>query len=196
MMHPDAELRFVSPTIGYGVFATKPIPKGTITYVVDRLEIKVSDKEFNNFPDLLKAHTRKYSYVDGKGTRIISWDLAKYVNHCCDCNSMSTGYGFEIAIRDIAEGEQITDEYGLFNIPTDIEVVCDKPSCRCVLRPSDIDEYGAQWDERIRSALDVFRAVEQPLAVLLDDEAKSQLESYFVDPANYRSVAELKRKVF
>ncbi|MCB0360722.1 MAG: SET domain-containing protein-lysine N-methyltransferase, partial [Bdellovibrionales bacterium] len=141
-------------------------------------------------------HTRKYSYVDGKGTRIISWDLAKYVNHCCDCNSMSTGYGFEIAIRDIAEGEQITDEYGLFNIPTDIEVVCDKPSCRCVLRPSDIDEYGAQWDERIRSALDVFRAVEQPLAVLLDDEAKSQLESYFVDPANYRSVAELKRKVF
>ncbi|MHC5084588.1 MAG: SET domain-containing protein, partial [Planctomycetota bacterium] len=33
MIHPDTELRKVNETIGYGVFATRHIPKGTILYV-------------------------------------------------------------------------------------------------------------------------------------------------------------------
>ena len=32
MIHPDTELRFISPEIGFGVFATKLIPQGTITW--------------------------------------------------------------------------------------------------------------------------------------------------------------------
>jgi len=31
VIHPDTELRFVNPDIGYGVFATRFIPKGSIT---------------------------------------------------------------------------------------------------------------------------------------------------------------------
>ena len=42
MIHPKTELRFVNDDIGYGVFATEFIPKGTILYVKDELEIKVS----------------------------------------------------------------------------------------------------------------------------------------------------------
>ena len=38
MIHPDTELRLVNQHIGLGVFATRAIPKGTITWVRDRLD--------------------------------------------------------------------------------------------------------------------------------------------------------------
>jgi hypothetical protein len=37
MIHPDTELRYVNDIIGYGVFATRLIPRGTITWVQDEL---------------------------------------------------------------------------------------------------------------------------------------------------------------
>jgi hypothetical protein len=38
MIHPDTELRFINEKIGHGVVATKFIPKGTITWVLDKLD--------------------------------------------------------------------------------------------------------------------------------------------------------------
>ena len=38
MIHPDTELRHVNEKIGYGVFATKPIHKGTISWVCGNLD--------------------------------------------------------------------------------------------------------------------------------------------------------------
>ena len=38
MIHPDTELRYVNDAIGYGVFATRHIPCGTITWVRDHLD--------------------------------------------------------------------------------------------------------------------------------------------------------------
>ena len=38
MIHPDTELRFINDKIGYGVVATKFIPKGTITWVLDKVD--------------------------------------------------------------------------------------------------------------------------------------------------------------
>ena len=38
MIHPNTRLGFVNEEIGYGVFATALIPKGTIVYVKDDLE--------------------------------------------------------------------------------------------------------------------------------------------------------------
>jgi uncharacterized protein len=35
MLHPHTELRFISETMGSGVFAARLIPKGTITWVRD-----------------------------------------------------------------------------------------------------------------------------------------------------------------
>ena len=130
MIHPKTELRFVNDDIGYGVFATEFIPKGTILYVKDELEIKVSKTKIKNMDKTHKAIVEKFSYIDEKGVRILSWDHAKYINHKCDCNSMSTGYGFGIAIRDIARDEEITDEFGLFNIPEQVEINCQCNNCR------------------------------------------------------------------
>ena len=41
MIHPDTELQFINDEIGHGVVATKLIPAGTITWVLDKL-----DREF------------------------------------------------------------------------------------------------------------------------------------------------------
>ena len=130
MIHPNTELKLINEHIGYGVFATADIPEGTIVYVKDSLELIVSPTDYLMHSEAMKDVIEKYSYIDEKGNRIISWDFAKYVNHCCNCNTISTGYGFEMAIRDIQKGEQITDEYGIFNLEKEMVLVCGQENCR------------------------------------------------------------------
>ena len=192
MIHPDTELRFVSPEIGYGVFATRAIPKGTIVYAKDQLEILVNNRQFNKMDQHHRDIVEKYSYMDEKGVRIISWDHAKYVNHKCECNTMSTGYGFEIAIRDIKKDEEITDEYGMFNIPVEIPIHCGCKDCRRVLLPSDIDNYADQWDSLVLDALKLVEKVKQPLWKVLETESMQELQSYLAGQSEYRSVSSLK----
>ena len=110
MIHPNTELRHIDDIVGYGVFASKDIPEGTIVYVKDSLELVISPTDYLMHSKEVKDVIDKYSYLDQNGDRIVSWDFAKYVNHCCNCNTISTGYGFEIAIRDTKRGEQIFKE--------------------------------------------------------------------------------------
>lgn len=142
MIHPDTELRRVNDTIGYGVFARRPIPRGTILYVKDPLEIEVTSEQFAAMDPQYQTIVNWFSYIDECGSRIVSWDIAKYVNHCCESNSISTGYGFEIATRDIAAGEEITDEYGIFNLPEPLQCGCHSPNCRGTISDNDWDVYG------------------------------------------------------
>lgn len=192
MIHPNTELRFVNEEIGYGVFATAHIPKGTILYVKDYLDIEISEDEFSKFDDNYKSIIEKYSYIDEKGKRIVSWDHAKYVNHKCDCNSMSTGYGFEIAIKDIARGEEITDEYGLFNIPFPIPVNCGCLQCRGTVFSTDIYRFHEEWDSLVISALSHVKEVTQPLWNLIDRATMESLQDYLNGTAAYQSIINLR----
>jgi uncharacterized protein len=49
MIHPNTELRFISPEVGYGVVAREFIPKGTITWVLDELDREFTPEQFNAF---------------------------------------------------------------------------------------------------------------------------------------------------
>ncbi|MTB52423.1 SET domain-containing protein [Lewinella sp. W8] len=192
MIHPNTELKFISEQVGYGVFATLDIPEGTIVYVKDSLELVVSPTDYLMHSEDMKEVIEKYSYIDEKGDRIISWDFAKYVNHCCNCNSISTGYGFEIAIRDIKKGEQITDEYGIFNLDQPMSLVCGEPHCRKEIKPSDFDDYHQEWDEKIRRSIVKLFAVEQPLMPFIDVATREELDELFRNPKSYKSVYALK----
>jgi hypothetical protein len=194
MIHPKTEIKYINDMVGYGVFAKELIPAGTITYVKDSLEIVISQDSFDKYEPEMQAVIEKYSYMDQNGERIVSWDFAKYVNHCCNCNTMSTGYGFEMAIRDIQPGEQITDEYGIFNLDEDFPLVCAEPNCRKRVSPEDFDTFYGVWDERIKKAMTKFSSVDQPLLPLVDTETKSELDSYLADPSKYKSVYELRLK--
>lgn len=194
MIHPKTELRYIDDYVGYGVFATEFIPKGTIVYVKDSLELVITPTDYLMHSIEMKEVVDKYSYIDEQGNRIVSWDFAKYVNHCCNCNTISTGYGFEIAIRDIQKGEQITDEYGIFNLDAEMTVSCGQENCRKLIRPDDFEKHYIIWDEKIKSAIPYLFQVEQPLIPFLTEDTRKELDVYFQNPEQYKSVYALRYK--
>jgi uncharacterized protein len=188
MMHPDTELRFVSPEIGFGVYATGFIPAGTITYVQDSLDISIDAGQYAALGPLQKQTVDRYAFIDPDGNRVLCWDHAKYVNHCCHANTISTGYGFEIAIRDIMAGEQVTDDYGLFNLPFAMDVICTKTDCRKTISGKDIARYYSGWDARIIESLKFVDKVPQALLPYLDQKARENVFSYIAGKSEYISV--------
>ena len=175
MIHPDVNLRFINREMGYGIFANKFIPKGTITYVQDDLEIIVKEQDFQQYTSILKNEVEKYSYINANGERILSWDLSKYVNHSCNPNTMSTGYGFEIAIKDIFVGEQLTDEYAIFNLIADMPCDCGSVNCRAKIKADDFEKLHHKWDELLKPAVLNLKSVAQPLFSILDQNTVEEL---------------------
>lgn len=194
MIHPKTTLRFINESVGYGVFAADFIPEGSITYVKDSLEQVISPTDYLLHSAEMQESIDKYSYIDENGNRIVSWDFAKYTNHCCNCNTISTGYGFEIAIRDIQKGEQITDEYGIFNLNTELTLVCGEKNCRKKISKEDFDMYYREWDKKIQHSIVKLFEVEQPLLPLIDPATREKLDAFFCNPELYVSVYALKYK--
>ena len=182
MFHPSAKLRLRSSRIGMGVYATADIPQGTITYVRDALEPVITPQVFADLPECMQREVEHYGYINEQGAYVLSWDIGKYVNHCCFPNTMTTGLGFEIAIRDIARGEEIADEYGLFNLKESMPVRCGRPDCRRQVSPQDLDLFLAKWDSQVQPALMRIKHVCQPLWAILDPETISDLDAFLSNP--------------
>jgi hypothetical protein len=108
---------------------------------------------------------------------MLSWDIARSVNHSCRSSTLSTGYGFEIALHDIAPGEEITDDYGQFNLSYAMPCTCGHPDCRHSIRPSDFNSLVPQWDEKLNAALAHINAVEQPLWPYLDADTLTAVQA-------------------
>jgi len=187
-MHPCTELRFINTDIGFGVFATDFLPAGTITYVQDSLDISIDEAQYGSIDSLLKESVDRYAFIDKNGNRVLCWDHAKYVNHCCHANTISTGYGFELAIRDIAAGEQVTDDYGLFNLPFGMEVVCNLTDCRKYISRDDVARYHSVWDAKIKESLKFVDKVPQALLPFLVREVKEKVFAYISGKSAYISV--------
>jgi hypothetical protein len=195
MLHPATELRTIDAHIGYGIFATAEIPMGTIIYAKDAMENIVNEEDMLYLDRKYREHIEKYSYTEENGSKVLSWDLAKYVNHSCDSNTLSTGYGFEIAVRDIHKDEQITDDYGMLNIEHVMSCKCGSPQCRHHIGLNDFVTCSADWESKVLAALARFTHVAQPLLDYLSPETYCLLENYLNNNASYRSVRELERQV-
>lgn len=170
MIHPHSELRFISPDIGFGVVATRFIPKGTITWVLDPLDQVVHPERAALLSRTLQGQLDTYSYQNGRGERILCWDHARFVNHSCNPTSLAPGFDLEMAVRDIQPGEQITDDYGSLNVETSFQCACGFPQCRGLVGPGDFDRHYQQWDALVASAFPRLGAVEQPLWELVTDQ--------------------------
>lgn len=169
MMHPETELRFISPEIGHGVFATKFLPQGTITWTGDPLDQRLSQQALDDLPALCRSAVLKFSYVDPQGLYVLCWDHGKFVNHSCEPNCLSAGYEFEFAIRDIAPGEQLTDDYGMMNLPVALACKCGAPTCRRGIGAGDFENLTAHWDSLVSRAFHFIDKVPQPLTPLVKD---------------------------
>ncbi len=186
MVHPHTELRFVNDNIGWGVFATHPLPRGTIVWALDTLDQKFNPEQVACLPPYAQATLEKYSYIDARGRHILCWDHGRYFNHSCAANCLSLGYDFELAIRDIAAGEELTDDYGTLNPLSPFPCLCDAPDCRRAVQPDDFTRLGDRWNTRAREAFFLIPTVAQPLWEVVAE--RTDIEAALADPNRLRPI--------
>ncbi len=171
VIHPDTELRAVDPRVGMGVAATSRIPKGTITWARDALDLGVSRADFRRLPELFRPGLRKYTYITGAGEYVLCWDHGRYLTHSCEPTCISPGYDFEIAIRDIEAGDELTGDYAIYNIESGFDCLCGAGRCRGRVEPQDRLGLVDRWDQVVRDALFLLPTVTQPLWPLVGNQA-------------------------
>ncbi|MFV0438708.1 MAG: SET domain-containing protein [Desulfopila sp.] len=169
MIHPHTAVTYINDDKGYGLIATRPIPRGTITWTLDRLDRVISQAEMARQDPRYHEILMKYSFRNSRGEYIFCWDNGRYINHSFNANCCLTPYNFEIAIRDIDRGEELTDDYGYLNI---IEPFAASPEGgeRTVVYPDDLLKYAEIWDRQLAAAFPEVPRRKQPLAPFLEPE--------------------------
>ncbi|MFB6342595.1 SET domain-containing protein [Saccharicrinis sp. FJH62] len=195
MIHPHTELKFISEEIGYGVVATKTIPAGTIIWIHDKLDREFTLQEIQNMEPVYQSVILNYTFRNNKGNYIFCWDNGRFINHSFKSNCLSTAYDFEIAIRDIQPGEELTDDYGYLNILEPFRAA-NEGTKRKMVYPDDLLRYHRTWDKKIARVFNKITKLDQPLKPLIANgtwekvekiisgelQADSILNNYF-DPA-------------
>lgn len=115
-----------SPIHGKGVFAHEHIKRGTIMWKFDPTHDKfLSPEEFNKLSEEERAELQRVAYLSGRTNRWVyppKDDPALFTNHSPDNNNMSAIFDETVsdepvfvANRDIAEGEELTNNYFEFD---------------------------------------------------------------------------------
>ncbi len=177
MIHPHTELRFIRPEIGYGVVATRRIPKGTITWCLDALDRVFTPAEVAAMAPAYREILDKYTYRNAAGDHVLCWDHGRFVNHSFRPNCLPTPYEMELAVRDIEPGEELTDHYGALNIARPFEAVAEPGSRRRWVHPDEPLRRYRAWDRQLREAFELFNSVEQPLAPLILPRFRAEVEA-------------------
>jgi hypothetical protein len=187
MIHPDTELKFISNEIGYGVVATKFIPAGTITWVLDCLDREFTPLELQQMDPIYQNILDTYTFRNNKGNYILCWDNGRYVNHSFNSNCLTTAYDFEIAIRDIQPGEQLTDDYGYLNIPLPFRAA-DEGTRRKIVYPDDLRKYYKVWDKKIEKVFGHITKRQQALRPLLPEVLWDRIEGIVAGKEELESI--------
>lgn len=177
MMHPDTELRFISSEIGFGVVATRLIPKGTVTWVFDLLDQTFSPAQIRAMKPQQKTFLEKYCYRDHFGDYVLCGDHARFVNHSFHSSCLSTAYNCELAVRDIQPNEELTNDYGYLNVDAPFECLPEPNSTRTQVLPDDLLHFHADWDAQLRAAFQHVARVAQPLLPLLEPACRTQVKA-------------------
>lgn len=169
MIHPYTEIRFISDKVGYGVVAKELIPKGTITWVLDKFDREFTPDQYETLEPIYKNILETYAYKNNLGNLVLCWDNGRFVNHSFNANCLTTAYNFELAVRDIRPGEQLTDDYGYLNIDAPFRGI-DEGTKRKIVYPDDLLKYHKSWDKKLIKAFKYVSKVKQPLIGLLDEK--------------------------
>jgi len=175
MIHPDTELKFISPEKGYGIVATKFIPKGTMTWIMDPLDQVFTPEEIRQMHPVFQEKLNTYSYRDSNGDYILCWDNSRYINHSFHSNCITTAYNFELAVRDIQAGEELTDDYGYLNVTEPFICLPEPGTNRTMVLPDDLLNFHEEWDTQLIGAFKNFNKVAQPFLELIDPGYKDKV---------------------
>lgn len=176
MIHPHTELKFISNEIGYGVVATQLIPAGTITWVLDELDREFTPLEIDEMDPIYQNIMDVYCFRNNQGNFVLCWDNGRFVNHSFNSNCLTTAYDFEIAIKDILPGEQLTDDYGYLNISSPFKGI-DEGTKRKTVYPDDLLKYAKVWDKKLLKVFDRIPGLDQPLKELISRDLWKEIDS-------------------
>jgi len=189
MIHPKTELKFISEEVGYGVVATSFIPAGTITWVLDKFDREFTQKEVEKLEPIYQNILDTYTYRNNKGNFVLCWDLGRFVKQSFNSNCLTTAYDFEIAIRDIHPGEQLTDDYGYLNISEPFKGI-DEGTKRKTVYPDDLVKYYKVWDKKIEKVFGKITEHDQPLKVLINEALWLKIEDIIKGKQPLESIIE------
>ena len=118
----------VGPSViaGLGLFADEDIPKGTVTWRFmngyDRLFTKA---QIEALPEPARSNLRDHAYLDAaSGSFVLCADNARFMNHADAPNTAGVHEagaieGYDVALRHIPAGEELTCDYRLFDANVD-----------------------------------------------------------------------------
>jgi len=145
---------------GFGLYARQRVPKGTIIcFESDGFRI-IPAEDYETMSETAKEHV----YQRADGTYIAPSDDSKYLNHSCNANVLDSRLGFDIVVRDIRKGEEVTYDYRAF-IFKEMQCNCGAKNCCGFLTyehpvPEKLRLF---WAKKVESALRQVNRVEQPL---------------------------------
>ena len=154
---------------GKGVFAGRPIPAGTLVWVRSELEPVYPVPQLSLLSAAIRAYVNRYAYVDQRGDFVLCIDNGKYVNHSCDPATLSFPPEFNLAVRDIAPGQEITCDYGVSELTEPLPCQCGAETCRKFVMPEDARRLVPEWDRALSRVLPLVLHVEQPLSTFLSN---------------------------
>src|ERR1700739_970355 len=105
-----------SPLHGIGLFADEFIPKGTKMWVLQKdFDQVLTEENFNALPPIAQSYFKHFAYFNEfEGGYVLCGDNARVTNHYTiqntECDKIYT-----IALNDIFPGEEITENYFVFN---------------------------------------------------------------------------------
>jgi hypothetical protein len=107
---------------GIGLFAAEPIKAGTVTWrFLDGYDQCFTAEQIAALPAVAREAIETYTYLHQPGgLYVYCLDNARFMNHADDPNTAGVHVdgaieGYDIATRDIAEGEELTCDYRLFD---------------------------------------------------------------------------------
>lgn len=104
---------------GFGVFATEGIAAGTpVWQFTAGFDLDLDPGVLENLPAHFRGRLLHYGYIDPRLNRyILCCDDARFLNHSDHPNLRSEfttdRYGIDVAVRDIAAGDELTVDYGI-----------------------------------------------------------------------------------
>lgn len=114
---------------GFGLIAREFIPKGTVTWkLVPGFDVILSEVEVQNLPQSVQEQVRHYAFFHPQlKMHVLCSDDARFTNHSDDAADHFCG-DYSVAVRDIHEGDELTDNYAEWGDP-----------CHHIFRPSNGD---------------------------------------------------------
>lgn len=108
---------------GFGLFAAEPIQEGEVIWRFrEGFDSLLSVEYVDTLPEIAQAHIVKHCGLLRNGFFLHTGDDDRFINHSASPNTVPRPYLDDLcAAREIAKGEEITEDYRAFDLNAENE---------------------------------------------------------------------------